>query len=106
VATLSFYAVLFLGGAADVLAATFDVSVNAVLWTFRIAVLAAPPVFGWVAYRLCKELAARDGVPTASKVQVRDIPRRLRHGKAATEGTDGTDGSGEASDASEPAGMA
>jgi ubiquinol-cytochrome c reductase cytochrome b subunit len=83
VATLSFYAVLFLGGAADVLAATFGLSVNAVLWTFRVAVLAAPPVFGWVAYRLCKELAARDGVATASRVRVKDIPGRLRRGTDA-----------------------
>jgi ubiquinol-cytochrome c reductase cytochrome b subunit len=83
VSTLTFYAVLFLGGAADVLASTFTVSVNAVLWTFRIAVLVAPPITGWVAYRLCKELAARDGVETASAVRVRDIPGRLRRGRAA-----------------------
>jgi quinol---cytochrome-c reductase cytochrome b subunit len=79
VATLTFYAILFLGGAADVLASTFTVSVNAVLWTFRIAVLVAPVVTGWVAYQLCKELSARDGIETASRVRIRDIPRRLRH---------------------------
>jgi ubiquinol-cytochrome c reductase cytochrome b subunit len=88
VATLTFYVILFLGGAADVLAQTFGLSVNAVLWTFRFAVLLAPPLTGWVAYRLCKELSARDGVPTASQVRVRDIPRRLRHGKAADEAPD------------------
>jgi ubiquinol-cytochrome c reductase cytochrome b subunit len=78
-ATISFYTVLFLGGAADVLAATFGLSVNAILWTFRFLCLLAPPVVGWVAYRLCKELSARDGLPTASKVAVRQIPGRLRH---------------------------
>jgi len=78
-ATISFYSVLFLGGAADVLAATFGLSVNAILWTFRFLCLLAPPVVGWVTYRLCKELSARDGVPTASTVTVREIPGRLRH---------------------------
>jgi hypothetical protein len=43
-------------------------------------VLVVPPVAGWVAYRLCKELSARDGVPTSSRVTVREIPGRLRHG--------------------------
>ena len=62
------------------LASTFGLSVNAILWTFRFLVLLLPPVVGWIAYRLCKELSARDGVPTASRVEVREIPRRLRHG--------------------------
>ena len=42
-ATITFYVVLFLGGAADVLAATFGLSVNAILWTFRFLVLLLPP---------------------------------------------------------------
>ena len=82
-ATISFYVVLFLGGAADVLASTFGLSVNAILWTFRILVLAVPPIVGWVTYRLCKELSARDGLPTASQVTMREIPRRLLRGGAA-----------------------
>jgi ubiquinol-cytochrome c reductase cytochrome b subunit len=82
-ATISFYVVCFLGGAADVLASTFGLSVNAVLWTFRVAVLALPPLVGWFTYRLCKELSARDGVPIASPVTVREIPGRLRRGEAA-----------------------
>ncbi|HET6949199.1 MAG TPA: ubiquinol-cytochrome c reductase cytochrome b subunit [Acidimicrobiales bacterium] len=79
-ATITFYTVCFLGGAADVLASTFGLSVNAVLWTFRVLVLALPLIVGWVTYRLCVELSARDGVPTGSRVTVRDIPRRLRRG--------------------------
>ena len=82
-ATLSFYVICFIGGAADVLASTFGLSVNAILWTFRILVLAVPPVVGWVTYRLCKELSARDGLPTASPVTMRDIPGRLLRGGAA-----------------------
>jgi ubiquinol-cytochrome c reductase cytochrome b subunit len=82
-ATLSFYVICFLGAAADVLASTFGLSVNAILWTFRILVLAVPPIVAAMTYRLCKELSARDGLPTASQVTMRDIPRRLRRGRAA-----------------------
>ena len=80
VATISFYAILFLGGAADVLSTTFGLSVNAVLWTFRFALFLLPPAVAWATYRLCKELSARDGLPVADKVHWRDIPGRLRHG--------------------------
>jgi ubiquinol-cytochrome c reductase cytochrome b subunit len=88
VACLAFYLVCFLGGASDVLAQTFGLSVNAILWTFRVAVVVAPLVAGWVAYRLCKELSARDGVPTASRVTWRQIPGRLRHGVGVEPGPD------------------
>jgi ubiquinol-cytochrome c reductase cytochrome b subunit len=80
VATISFYAVCFLGGGSDVLAATFGLSVNAVLWTFRVLVLVAPPITGWITYLLCRELADREGLPIASRVRVRDIPRLLFRG--------------------------
>jgi ubiquinol-cytochrome c reductase cytochrome b subunit len=82
-ATLSFYVICFLGAAADVLASTFGLSVNAILWTFRILVLAVPPIVASVTYRLCKELSARDGLPTASQITMREIPRRLLRGRAA-----------------------
>jgi ubiquinol-cytochrome c reductase cytochrome b subunit len=84
-ATITFYTVLFVSGAADVIAATFGLSVNAVLWTFRILSLALPPLMAWLTYRLCKELAARDGVPTASAVTWREIPGRLRRRYTAAE---------------------
>jgi ubiquinol-cytochrome c reductase cytochrome b subunit len=82
VATLAFYAVCFLGGASDVLAQSFGLSVNAVLWTFRIAIFVAPVLAAWATYRLCRQLSARDGVPTASRVTWREIPGRLRRGTA------------------------
>ncbi|MEJ7845216.1 MAG: ubiquinol-cytochrome c reductase cytochrome b subunit [Acidimicrobiales bacterium] len=80
VATLTAYGVLFLGGAADLIAVSFGVSVNAVVWTFRVAFLGLPPLGAWFAYTLCKELSARDGIPTRSEVAFHDIPRRLRDG--------------------------
>jgi ubiquinol-cytochrome c reductase cytochrome b subunit len=80
-ATLSFYGILFLGGASDVLSVTFGLSVNAVLWTFRVAVFVVPPVVGWATWSLCRELSARDGLPTRSRVRFRDVPARLADGE-------------------------
>ena len=60
VATMSFYTVLFFAGSSDVLAFTFGLSVNAVFRAFRIMLFVLPVVTGWLAFRLCKELAARD----------------------------------------------
>ena len=76
VAALGFYVVMFLGGAADIIATTFGLSVNAVLWSFRFAALLVPPVFGYVTYRLCVELSLRDGLL---------FERRLFHSLFATE---------------------
>ena len=80
VATLSFYFVLFLGGAADIVAATFQLSVNQVLVALRVLVIVVPVVSAWAAYRLCKELAARDDLPTLSPVRPRDVLSRLLRG--------------------------
>ena len=76
-ATLSFYSVLFLGAASDVIASSFGVSVNAVLWSFRIGVFVLPPLAAMVIYRLCKELSARDGLPIESEVTFGEIAGRL-----------------------------
>ena len=77
-ATFAFYGICFLGGAADVLSVTFGLSVNAVLWSFRIALFVVPPLVAWATWALCRELAARDDVPVLGEVRFRDIPRRLR----------------------------
>jgi ubiquinol-cytochrome c reductase cytochrome b subunit len=79
-ATFAFYGILFLGGAADVLSVTFGVSVNAVLWSFRIALFVVPPLAAWATWALCRELSARDGLEIRSEVTFRDIPSRLRQG--------------------------
>jgi ubiquinol-cytochrome c reductase cytochrome b subunit len=83
VATLSFYAICFLGGASDVISSTLHLSVNRVLITFRIAVFVVPIAAAWATYRLCRELSARDGLPITSKVRFRDILGRLRRGGAS-----------------------
>ena len=88
VATLSFYVILFAGGAADVISSTFHLSVNRVLVTFRFAVFVVPVLAAWATYRLCRELAARDGLATQSRVRFRDIWGRLRHGADHQPGSD------------------
>jgi ubiquinol-cytochrome c reductase cytochrome b subunit len=79
-ATLSFYAICFFGAASDIIASTFQLSVNRILVTFRVAVIVVPILTAWITYRLCRELAARDGVPTQSKVRFGQILGRLLHG--------------------------
>ncbi len=62
VAAIGFYAALFVAGGTDVIAVALDVSENAIIWAVRVLVLVLPVVAGFVAYRLCKEIAgARAG---------------------------------------------
>jgi quinol---cytochrome-c reductase cytochrome b subunit len=63
VAGLSFFGMLFLAGGDDVLASHFDVSVNSVIVAFRILIFVVPAAAGFVTYRLCRDLRARDGDP-------------------------------------------
>jgi ubiquinol-cytochrome c reductase cytochrome b subunit len=65
IGALAFYAVLFVAGGNDVLAARFNVSVNLITNILRVALFVVPVVAGIFTYRLCKELAARS--PTAGK---------------------------------------
>jgi ubiquinol-cytochrome c reductase cytochrome b subunit len=88
VATLSFYVVCFLGGSADLISATFGLSVNAVLITFRVALFALPVMSAMVTYRLCRELCARDGLPMESRVAFKEILSRLFTRAPATEQPD------------------
>ena len=60
VAGLTFFVILFLAGGNDVLAARFGISVNAITWALRIAVLTLPPLTWLLTWRLCKELQARE----------------------------------------------
>jgi ubiquinol-cytochrome c reductase cytochrome b subunit len=80
VATFGFYSICFLGGAADVISVTFGLSVNAVLWSFRIALFVVPVLLGYATRSLCRELSKRDGLPIRETVKFREIPKRLRSG--------------------------
>ena len=63
-ALLTFFLVLLLGGAEDEIAVFFNTSVQAVVWTLRIASVIAPVVVALVAHRICVELKA---APSAGK---------------------------------------
>jgi ubiquinol-cytochrome c reductase cytochrome b subunit len=66
-AGVAFYFTLFAASSTDVLANFFQVSLNTVLWSFRILVIAVPVVVGLVTYQICKELAT---------VPISDEPKR------------------------------
>jgi ubiquinol-cytochrome c reductase cytochrome b subunit len=60
-AVLAFYFTLFAASATDVLANYLTLSLNYVLWSFRVLVFAVPLVVGPVTYAVCKELQATPG---------------------------------------------
>ena len=57
---LSFYLILFASGANDLIAKAFDISLNAMTWGGRIALLIVPPVAYLVTYRICIGLQRHD----------------------------------------------
>jgi ubiquinol-cytochrome c reductase cytochrome b subunit len=54
---LAFYFMLFCASSTDVLANYFGISLNVVLWFFRIAVFVVPAIVGLFTYRICLELS-------------------------------------------------
>jgi ubiquinol-cytochrome c reductase cytochrome b subunit len=61
-----FFGTLTLAGGNDVLALTFNVSVEAITWFFRIGLIAIPLLGGFITYRVCKELQRRELKPFSS----------------------------------------
>jgi ubiquinol-cytochrome c reductase cytochrome b subunit len=61
VAALTFFTTLGFAGSDDVLAVAFGLSVNALVWTFRIALFVVPAAAGLVATRLCLGLQRYEG---------------------------------------------
>src|SRR4051812_20904382 len=57
---LAFYGVLFVGGQNDVLARTFDWSLQATSWVLRVLLFALPPIAFYVAKRICLGLQHHD----------------------------------------------
>jgi quinol---cytochrome-c reductase cytochrome b subunit len=56
----TFCAVLFLSGGNDLIAKAFDISLNAMTWGGRIALLVLPPLAYVIVYRLCLGLQRHD----------------------------------------------
>ena len=57
---LAFYAVLMISGGNDVIATTFNISLNAMTWGGRFMAIAAPPIAFFVTRRICYALQAKD----------------------------------------------
>ncbi|MDP1878918.1 MAG: ubiquinol-cytochrome c reductase cytochrome b subunit, partial [Actinomycetota bacterium] len=57
---ITFYVLLWIGGANDIIATAFDVSINAIIWFLRVAIFVLPPIAFVVTKRACLGLQRRD----------------------------------------------
>jgi ubiquinol-cytochrome c reductase cytochrome b subunit len=76
----SFMFVLLLSGGNDVIAYTFDISLNATTWAGRIALLLLPPIAYYVTYRICLGLQHADRAILEHGIET-GIIKRLPHGE-------------------------
>ena len=79
---------LFAASSTDVLANFFHISLNAVLWFFRIAVIVIPIIAGLVTYQLCREMQGVHGIGKRKRAVIVQLVRRGRvhHGADAARG--------------------
>jgi ubiquinol-cytochrome c reductase cytochrome b subunit len=77
---ITFFAVTTISGGNDVLAETFDISLNAMTWAGRIGVLVLPPLAYYAAYRICLGLQRADRDVLEHGIET-GIIRRLPHGE-------------------------
>jgi ubiquinol-cytochrome c reductase cytochrome b subunit len=89
VTTLTFYTILGVAASNDVLALALGVSLNAILIALRIMLLVVPPITGYIAYKLCKELQKRDGPVVDSELASSDGGSPAGDGEGAKVGGDG-----------------
>jgi ubiquinol-cytochrome c reductase cytochrome b subunit len=76
----SFMFVLLLSGGNDVIAYTFDISLNATTWAGRIGLLLLPPIAYYVTYRICLGLQRADRAILEHGIET-GIIKRLPHGE-------------------------
>ncbi|MCM6773374.1 cytochrome bc complex cytochrome b subunit [Nocardia sp. CDC159] len=77
---IAFYLVLTLACVNDIIALKFDVSLNATTWFFRIALLVAPPIAYFLAYRMCLGLQRSDRAVLEHGIET-GVIKRLPHGE-------------------------
>ena len=58
--SLSFYVLLWIGGGNDIVATTFNLSINSITWFMRVALIVVPPIVFIVTKRICLGLQRRD----------------------------------------------
>jgi len=93
-AFLAFFFTLFAASSTDVLANFFHVSLNEVLWFFRIAVIVIPIIVGVFTYYLCREMSGVPGIGRRKRAVVivrsatgeyESVPSEPRPGDGAEE---------------------
>jgi len=57
---ISFYVLLWVGGANDIIAVAFDLSINSIIWFLRVTLFVIPPIVFLVTRRTCLGLQRRD----------------------------------------------
>ena len=57
---IAFYALLWVGGANDIIATAFDLSINSIIWFLRVAIFVVPPLVFIATKRACLGLQRRD----------------------------------------------
>jgi ubiquinol-cytochrome c reductase cytochrome b subunit len=57
---ITFYCLLWIGGANDIIAQAFDLSINAITWFLRVALFVLPPIVFVITKRVCLGLQRRD----------------------------------------------
>ncbi len=77
---VSFYTVLWLSGGNDIIAAKFDISLNATVWVGRIGLIVVPPLAYLATYRICLGLQQHDRAVLAHGVET-GIIKRLPSGE-------------------------
>jgi len=60
VMAITFYGLLWIGGGNDIIATTFNLSLNAITWTLRLSLFIIPPIAFVVTKRICMGLQRRD----------------------------------------------
>ncbi|GAB3204762.1 cytochrome bc1 complex cytochrome b subunit [Nocardia tengchongensis] len=77
---IAFYMVLTLACVNDIISLKFDISLNATTWFFRIALLLAPPMAYFAAYRFCIGLQRSDRAVLEHGIET-GVIKRLPHGE-------------------------
>jgi len=67
---LAFYAMLFAASSTDVLANFFNISLNIVLWSFRVIVFVVPVIVGLLTYRICLDMTGVKGVGKRKRAMI------------------------------------
>ncbi|ASR34921.1 menaquinol-cytochrome C reductase [Prauserella marina] len=80
VMAITFFMVIEASGFNDIIAYTFDISLNAMTWAGRMGVLLLPPLAYWVTYRICLGLQRSDREVLEHGVET-GIIKRLPHGE-------------------------